>query len=179
MWEPAFLAALAETGVVRDACEAAGIGRRTAYHLRERDPEFAAKWDEALEDAADLLETEAVRRARHGVKKPVVYKGQLCGTWVDRDGNVVDQTAPGARMVPLAVTEYSDTLLIFLLKGIRPGKYRENLPPAGNEVVGELLRDLIRGDLRAGGSGPAEQPGEAGGGGPAAPVADAGPRPPD
>ena len=75
-WRAAFLAALRECGVVRDACEAAGIGRRTAYDLRDADPTFAAAWDDALQDGIDLLEREAVRRARVGVKEPVIYQGQ-------------------------------------------------------------------------------------------------------
>ena len=43
----------------------------------------------------DALEAEARRRAVEGVRKPVFYQGVICG-WVG---------------------EYSDTLLIFLLKG--------------------------------------------------------------
>lgn len=180
VWHGAFIAALRETGVVRTACEAVGISRTSAYNVRNADAEFAAKWDEAIQDAADLLEVEALRRARHGVKKPVIYKGQLCGMWVDEGGNVVAEQTPGSTLVPLSVTEYSDTLLIFLLKGIRPEKYRENLQPAGTDAMGELVRDLIRGDIGRGPQtgGPAQQPGGAGGGGSAPDVADpATPRP--
>ena len=127
-WRAAFLAALRDTGVVRDACAAASVGRTTAYRVRNSDPEFAAAWDEALEDAADLLEIEAIRRARTGVREPVIYQGKLCGTWVNDAGDVVTENTPGARLVPLAITKYSDGLLMFLLKGIRPGKYREKPP---------------------------------------------------
>jgi hypothetical protein len=87
---------------VAAACRAAGVERATAY--RDRDPRFAAAWDEAAEDGTDLLELECRRRAVEGVDRPVFYKGQQVGT----------------------VKEYSDRLLIFLLKANRPEKYRDN-----------------------------------------------------
>ena len=49
------------------------------------------------------LEDEARRRALQGVEKPVFREGRQVGT----------------------VTEYSDTLLIFLLKARRPEKFRD------------------------------------------------------
>lgn len=102
--EIAFLAALAATCSVTRACEAAGMGRRTAYEWRESDPEFAARWEKAKRIGAEALEDECVRRAREGVDEPVFYQGDECGT----------------------VRKYSDTLAIFLLKGAMPEKYREN-----------------------------------------------------
>ena len=102
--EIAFLAALAATCSVTRACEAAGMGRRTAYEWREADPEFAARWEKAKRLGAEALEDEGARRAMEGVDEPVFYKGDECGT----------------------VRKYSDTLLIFLLKGAMPEKYRDN-----------------------------------------------------
>ena len=100
-----FLAELRHRGNVTASCEAAGIGRRTAYEHRESDPEFAAAWDAALETAWDALETEAVRRATEGVQKPVYQRGELVGH----------------------VTEHSDYLMGILLKGNRPTKYGAKL----------------------------------------------------
>lgn len=100
----AFLAALAETGNITRSAEAIGSGRQTVYDWRERDPEFAEAWDRAVKIAGYGLEDEARRRAEEGVEKPVFHKGEVCGT----------------------VREYSDTLLIFLLKAHNPEKYREN-----------------------------------------------------
>ncbi|MBX6773030.1 MAG: hypothetical protein IRY83_14975 [Chloroflexi bacterium] len=57
----------------------------------------------------DALEAEAWRRAVDGVERPVYQNGQRVG----------------------AVREYSDTLLIFLLKGGRPQKYRERYELSG------------------------------------------------
>ena len=61
------------------------------------DPSFMYRLGLALEDAADLLEAEAVRRARDGFEKGVYHKGEKVDT----------------------ETQYSDSLMVFLLKGRR------------------------------------------------------------
>ena len=63
-WQREFLAALANSANVRASCRAAQIERRLAYNWRERDAKFRAKWDEAIEEAIDLLEAMAWERAR-------------------------------------------------------------------------------------------------------------------
>ena len=98
-----FLQTLRDTANVSAAARAANVNRRTVYVWRDETPEFAADWDEALEEATDTLEAEARRRALKGVAKPVFYKGEACGT----------------------VQEYSDTLMTLLLKAHRPEKYKE------------------------------------------------------
>lgn len=62
-WRPAFITALGRAGIVLAAAQAAGVDRTTAYRERERNPEFAAQWDEAIDESADRLEAEARRRA--------------------------------------------------------------------------------------------------------------------
>jgi hypothetical protein len=62
-WRPVFLRVLANSGNVRAACEAAGITRTAAYDHRERSAPFAAAWETALEDACDVLEAMARKRA--------------------------------------------------------------------------------------------------------------------
>jgi hypothetical protein len=96
-----FLAALAESGNVRLSCQAARVGRSTVYAWRDADEKFRGEWDAALEEAVDVLEAEARRRGVEGVEEPVYYQGEKVG----------------------AVRRYSDTLLIFLLKGLRPQRY--------------------------------------------------------
>lgn len=101
-----FLQVLRETGGnVSRACAAIGVARQRVYEIRAKDEQFAQLWDEAIEHGTDELEEEARRRAFAGVDEPVFYQGEECGT----------------------VRKYSDTLLIFLLKGRRPDKYRENV----------------------------------------------------
>lgn len=98
----AFLKALALTGVVAKAAAAIGMDRSTVSRWRA-DPAFSQAWDEALEEAADRLEAEAIRRAVEGVEEPVYQGGQLVGTR----------------------TVYSDMLLGKLLGANRPAKFRE------------------------------------------------------
>lgn len=122
----AFLAAFALCGNVSQAVLAAKVSRCMHYAWLKDDPQYVKDFAQAEADATDMLEAEARRRALNGVNEPVVYQGQLQGTWVDGEGNTVSQETPGARMIPLTIRKYSDTLLIFLLKGARPNKYRDN-----------------------------------------------------
>jgi hypothetical protein len=100
-----FLDVLRETCNVSEAAKAAGIGRRTAYEWRDDNPEFAAAWHEAEQEAADRLEREAWRRGVEGVDKPVIHKGMITDTYL----------------------EYSDRMLELLLKAHRPEKFRERI----------------------------------------------------
>lgn len=105
VWADAFLAAFSETGNVRAACTSARIGRQTFYDLRDRSDEFRTRLKDAKDDACDALELESRRRAKDGVTKTIFYKGVPIGT----------------------EHEYSDTLMIFLLKAHRPEIYRETI----------------------------------------------------
>jgi hypothetical protein len=110
----AYLRALVEAGGnVTKACEIAEIDRSTPYTSQwAEDEEFAGLLPLAETMAADHLEAEAVRRAYHGVTEPVgFYKG-----------------APSAY-----VQRYSDTLLIFLLKGAKPEKYADRHQVTGKD----------------------------------------------
>jgi hypothetical protein len=138
-WQRAFLEHLRLTANVTRSALVARIDRGKVYDRRREDADFAAAWDDAKEQAADLLEEEAHRRAYHGVDEPVIHQGELMGAWVNDQGQVVATEAPGARKIPLTVKKYSDTLMIFLLKGARPEKYRENLKLTGNGENGEVL----------------------------------------
>jgi len=98
-----FLEEFRERGIVRDACKAAGIGRRTAYDWYESDTEFARQWDQAEQEAADALEYEAYRRAVYGAEKPTVYQGHIVDSY----------------------REYSDRLLELMLRARRPERFSE------------------------------------------------------
>lgn len=109
VWGKAFIAHFSLTGNSTASAAAAGVTRRAAELLRERDETFRTAWEEAREEAADHLEDEARRRAVDGWDEPVFGSG---GTGV---GTVEVGT----------IRKYDSTLLIFLLKGARPEKYRE------------------------------------------------------
>lgn len=98
-----FLTSFAEMGTITHAAKATGIDRQTHYNWLESDPEYAERFKEADEQATDNLEREARRRAVAGVEEPVFYQGDIVGH----------------------IRKMSDTLLIFLLKGAKPEKYRE------------------------------------------------------
>lgn len=119
-WYSAFLGALADGASITRAAETAGIGRRTAFDHRQRDEDFALAWHEAAEAGADRLEDEARRRAAEGTLKPIYQGGKLVGE----------------------VREYSDTLLIFLLKGKRPEVFRENVKVEHSGSVDQNI-DLV------------------------------------
>lgn len=106
-WKVKFLAALRTSGNVRLACDEAGVDRSWAYKQQKRSLEFAEQWAEALQEAIDRLEAEAWKRARDGVTrhKPIFYRGDKVGEEI--------------------ITEYSDTLMVLLLKSHRPNVYRE------------------------------------------------------
>lgn len=123
-WAKPYLEALALTGNHGAACFACDIERTTPYALLKTDEDFRAEREAALDAAADLLVLEARRRAKDGVDEPVIWQGQLSGTWLDAAGQVVAPETPGATMVPLTVKKYSDPLLMFLIKKERP-EYRD------------------------------------------------------
>lgn len=63
-WMPPFLLALRNSANVRASCQAAGISRKEAYKRRASSARFREAWDEAIEDALDVLEAVAFQRAR-------------------------------------------------------------------------------------------------------------------
>jgi hypothetical protein len=138
----AFLAAFADTGNITASAKLAGIARATHYDWMGSDEKYAKAFAAATEEAADLLELEARRRAVDGVDEPVIHQGQLMGTWVNDKGERVTETTPGAKHIPLTIKKYSDTMLIFLIKGARPQKYRERFEHTGAEGGPILLKPI-------------------------------------
>jgi hypothetical protein len=101
----AFLAAFAEHGTLTHAARAAATDRSSHYYWLEHDPEYPALFQSAAQRSNDALEREARRRAVEGTEKPVYHNGKVVGT----------------------IREYSDVLLIFMMKGNMPSKYRERI----------------------------------------------------
>lgn len=124
------MASLAESGNLFLACHAANMTRRQVTHLQRTDAEFAASYDEAMDEAADRIEAEAWRRGLEGVSEPLIKNGQIV-----RDAN--DQ--------PVMTRRYSDPLLVLLLKGSKPNKYhtRAGFSPTGvmPSVTEEIASD--------------------------------------
>lgn len=97
------------------SCRKANVSRRCAYRHKGIDEKFATRWADAIENAVDIMELEARRRAVKGTDKPVFQRGEQVGT----------------------IREYSDTLLMFLLKANKPEKFRDNFDAM--KLVGDLL----------------------------------------
>ena len=110
-WRPVFLDLLRRMGNVSLAAKTVGHSRNAVYRARAKSETFARQWDDAIEEACDVLEAEARRRAFSGVDEPVFHKGEVVGH----------------------VRKYSDTLLIFLLKGYRPERFRDGYRPGDGE----------------------------------------------
>jgi len=100
----AFLAAYAECGVITQAAKTAKCNRNMHYEWLN-DQEYKKRFEDAHEQACDNLEQEARRRAIEGWDEPVYQNGVKCGVKRKR----------------------SDTLLIFLMKGAMPDKYKERV----------------------------------------------------
>ena len=123
-WEEDFLLALSKTGIVSRACRDARVGVSTVYQKKAADAQFARRWSVAMREAVDEAEAEMRRRAIDGVVRKVYHQGQIVGTWRDASGNKVKEGTEGAKFVEETVREYSDQLLLSLLKKRHP-LYRE------------------------------------------------------
>lgn len=91
-WKPVFLDAYAETGNVKESATLAGVTKQAVYKARKNSKAFAADFTQAREEAGDVLEGEAFKRAK----------------------------------------STSDTLLIFLLKGLKPETYGDRIRHGGD-----------------------------------------------
>ena len=124
---------MAETGNKTQAAKLAEIERTTPYSPQWRkDEAFQEALHQAEEAAADLIESEAYRRAVEGVEESVGwYKGVAGGV----------------------IRRYSDVLLIFLLKGLRPEKYKDRMELRGvlanldlSQLPDHLIERIAKGE---------------------------------
>ena len=121
-----FLAAYRKCGNVTIAAKAAEIDRTTHYDWMKNDPEYVDLFRSAHEEAIDLLEFEAMRRASKGVVRPIMFGGKQVRLQDPKYPDDETKTIPGV------MREYSDTLLMFLLNGARPWKYLKRFQVSGN-----------------------------------------------
>lgn len=119
-----FLGAYSAVGNIHAAAKLSGVDRGTHYGWLRNDPTYRERFEEAKAEAVEVLEEEARRRAVVGVEEPV-------GWHQGRAGGVV--------------RKYSDTLLIFLLKGANPEKYRERIETrhTGGIDLGKMTEEQL------------------------------------
>ena len=122
IWVAPFIAELRQHGLLNTAARVAGVTPRRVAKLREESAEFDYLVTDALEEAADVLEAEARRRAVEGVEKTIYYQGAEVGT----------------------ETVYSDSLLTTLLKAKRADEFaeRKQITGAGGAPLTVLVRSF-------------------------------------
>ena len=124
--QKAFLIHFANSGNVSNAAKATKICRRLPSKWRQEDPDgFGAEFDEAREAFCGELENEARRRAIDGINEPIVYQGLIA---TDKKGK------------PVTIKRYSDALLMFLMKGNMPLKYRDRTAVEHSGPDGKPMR---------------------------------------
>lgn len=118
-----FLECLARGDTVVHAAALTAIPRAYWYEERKISTAFAAEWDTAIEAGTEQIEQELKRRAVDGYDEPVWYKGDEVGV----------------------VRKFSDTLLMFMLKGRNPAKYRENTSIEHSGEIGQRvqIREIV------------------------------------
>lgn len=127
----AFIEALAETGIVEEACRRVGMSRTSADNLRRRSCglHFRRAWDAAIDYSLYRIEEDAFTRSRHGVARPIFYKGEQVGEY----------------------RHYDERLTMFLLKSRRPQRYGKwidrMLAPQQDEVASEDPGITLEGGL--------------------------------
>jgi AcrR family transcriptional regulator len=99
-----FLENVSEAHTVKASAKAAGISTTSVYERRKWDDVFDGRWHEATELGVQVLEEEVRRRAVEGFVEPVYYRGEKVGE----------------------VRKWSDNLLMFRLKGLKPEVYRDH-----------------------------------------------------
>jgi hypothetical protein len=113
----AFLESYREWANISCAAAAAGCDRSAVYYWLEHDPAFSAAFNLAGEAATERLEKEAWRRATEGTpyKRTSYWHGEPVGT----DEKI----------------EYSDQLMMLLLRARKPDTYREKVDVTVSQVV--------------------------------------------
>ena len=106
-----FLRRLRQCGLVNKSADLCRLSRSVLYQHKRKSEKFAKKWDQAVDESVDsVLIEEARRRAVDGIRKPLTHLGEFTK---DAEGNIN------------YIREYSDSLLMFLIKAKRP-EYRQS-----------------------------------------------------
>lgn len=121
-WQGAFLEALARMPNVAAACRVVGISRSVVYERAQLDPVFRDGWREAVDIGTDLVERIAHQRATTG------HEVEETRRVVERGLNEAGELIV-VKEVTTTITrnEVSDSLMALMLKGLRPGRWRDQV----------------------------------------------------
>jgi hypothetical protein len=122
-----FLAAYIRCARINQAAETARVAKQSHYNWLEESEEYRQAFRRTHAMIADLAEDACVERAIFGVEKPVLYQGEH----VCLNGK------------PLFERQYSDQLLLALLRRLKPQEYREHtaVEISGSLNLAERLRE--------------------------------------
>lgn len=133
-----FLRAYASCGTITHAAEAAGVHRATHYEWLD-DPGYAVAFDQANAEAVERLEAEARRRAVDGCRRYKFHQGLPVLIHCDKSDpeafKVTNDAGKDAWVKHYYELEYSDSLLLALLKARDPERFRER---SEQRLTGEL-----------------------------------------
>jgi len=113
----AFLECYSQWANISYACQMSGVARQCVYDWQEHDPIFALAFQQAEAAATERLEREAWRRATEGTpyKRTSYWHGEPVGT----DEKI----------------EFSDQLMLLLLRARKPDVYREKVDVNVSQIV--------------------------------------------
>jgi hypothetical protein len=120
----AFIEALAQSSCVDEACRRVGMSDTSAYDLRMRPggAPFRRAWEAALDYSLHFVEQGVFNRSRHGVPRPIFYKGEKVGEW----------------------RHYDERLTMFLLRTRRPDRYGKAIERTPPVAVGDETEEAPR-----------------------------------
>lgn len=126
-----FLGHFRQCGVLAEAARRTGVSRNLVFTYWRADPVFEAAFQEAAEEAADVVEAEMVRRGIHGVDEPVVHQGLP---------TYLEDPETGERTM-FTIKKYSEGCLLALAKARRPERFRDNhkVEHSGQVTAGVLV----------------------------------------
>lgn len=124
--QKAFLTAYRACGTICGAARASSQARHNHYRWLDLDDEYRKEFAQAQQEAADIFIAEAARRAKDGVAKLKFHQGKpIMIPALSEDGEPLFEEDGTPQLVPYVEYEYSDTMLMFLIKAMRPGEFRD------------------------------------------------------
>jgi hypothetical protein len=141
-----FLEAIADVGYISHAAKLAKIDRGTHRFWLKNDPEYPARFREALALATDLAEDRMRQLALEGVFEPNVFQGrfvypqievEIAPAVLDRKGRTISPAVtewrdkPNAR--PLGIWRQSERMIAMWLRAWKPERYRNAVEVSGPE----------------------------------------------
>ena len=155
-WQEAFLENFSTHGVQAWACRSVNVSPDTVKRERERDADFAARFDEAFETSTAVQERRLVQWATAGIPTEKTIETTITKVipklTTDAQGNpvTVNMTTTTTTTTTTRGVDLDVAALIFLLKSRRPEVYRERVSVEQSGVDGGPIRyEMTEKEVRA------------------------------